>query len=112
MSTQNDSFAEKEKVVVISNEDVKNIRDFFHNFKIEVPAPLETSLVNFESDICYQNQQKIKEELCRLMVKSSHPLFHDDLFAQVIANSTKVAMEAEFNEQLVEVLTRTEEESK
>ena len=111
MSQQNDVFEEKEATVVISNEDVKNVRDFFMNFKIDMPDALVEVLNDFQASNSFENQVRVKAELCKLMVSSSHPLFKDDLFSQVIDNSQKVVMEAKFQEDLVAVL-RKEEESK
>ena len=98
-------FEEKEKVVAISGEDCKNVRDFFTHFKIDLPPDLEDAMKAFEADKTYANQERVKTFLCKAMIESNHPLFKDELFAQVIDNSSKIVWEAQFAQSLETTLT-------
>jgi hypothetical protein len=104
-----DLFEEKEKVVVIGNEDVKNIRDFFTHFKIEMTAELSAALDAFEADRSHANQDEIRFRLSENMKDSTHPLLKDELFKQVIDNSTVIAEEFKFNRLVEETLAKEED---
>ena len=105
MTQKNDLFEEKERNVVISSEDVKNVRDFMTHFKIAMPADLEKALSDFESSKTFENQEELKVQLCKMMVESDHALLKDELFSQVIDNSSKIVQEALFDKAVKETLS-------
>lgn len=99
---------EETNKVVINQEDIKNIEDFFNHFRIEIPSYLQTELEVFKNDpnnYTYDKQCKLKTELAHAIVSSDHELFKDDLFANVIKNCNKEWFDAQFDRDLVDTFT-------
>jgi hypothetical protein len=83
--------------VVINKDDCDNVRNYAKYFEIDFPDSLEQSLVTFESDMTYENQQQVKLEICKWLVTSTHDSFKDKLWehpkkaAQEFLDSVKSA---------------------
>lgn len=86
--------------VLITAEDVKNIRDFYGHFQVEVPEYLSKHLETLEkaSTITLDQQALLKTLVARSILESEHEIFKDSLFEEVIPTCEKEWFEAQFNE--------------
>jgi len=94
--------------VVINQEDIKNIEDFFNHFRIEIPEFLSKELQVFKdnpAEYNYDKQCKLKSELAHTIVSSDHELFKDELFKNVLGNCNKEWFETQFNRDLESTFT-------
>ena len=97
--------------VVINQEDIKNIEDFFNHFRIPIPTFLKSELDVFRNspdDYSYDKQCKLKSELAHAIVDSDHELFKDDLFKNVIKNCNKEWFDTQFDRDLETTFTEKE----
>lgn len=96
---------ENKNQVVITPEDVEECSKFFKFFEIPVPAPLQSAIDNFCKDPTLSNQTELKFQLSEIITKSTHPVFQDEVFAQVRPETAQVndemIFERQFHEQLV-----------
>jgi len=74
---------ENKNLVVISPEDVQECSKFFQFFEIPVPTPLQSAIDSFVKDPTLQNQNELKFQLSDIIKNSTHPVFQDEVFAQV-----------------------------
>jgi len=86
--------------VLINQEDIKNIEDFFNHFRIEIPNFLQAELDVFKNNPDEYNldkQAKLKSELGHAIISSDHELFKDDLFVNVMKNCNKEWFDTQFD---------------
>lgn len=107
MSNKNDitSDLEDKNQVVITPEDVQECARFFQFFEIPVFAELQSALDNFIRDPTLYHQNELKFQLSEIIVKSEHPVFKDEVFAQVRPETAEVNEELLFERQLEKQLT-------
>jgi hypothetical protein len=99
--------------VVINEEDIKNIEDFFNHFRIDIPDFLKSELDTYRSSpdtYGIDNQEKLKAELAHAIVASDHELFKDKLFENVVKNCTKCWFDTQFDRDLESGLSDNEKE--
>ncbi len=102
--------------IVINKEDVDNIENFFKHFEIDLPDYLKEQFVTYrntgESGVDYslENQQRLKEELCKALALSEHELLKDELFSSVISRCEDVYFHAQFKRDFEEEITKPENE--
>lgn len=97
--------------VVINQEDIKNVEDFFNHFRIEIPKFLQAELDVFKDDPESYNldkQAKLKSELAHAIVSSDHELFKDDLFVNVMKNCNKEWYDTQFDRDINDVFSSDE----
>lgn len=88
---------EKEKKVVISAEDCNAALDFWRHFNIPIPAELQGALDAFAADPTFQNQEKVKLEVCRAISTTDHEAFKDDMFSKIVEECEGVTFEMQFD---------------
>jgi hypothetical protein len=94
--------------VVINDDDVKMIEDFFNNYAgsnndLVMTDRLKKELDKFKSkgqNYDPEDQHKLTIALCGALYKSTHPLIQDEAIKEVIAACGEVWNEGEFYEQL------------
>jgi hypothetical protein len=96
---------ENKNLVVITPEDVQECAKFFQFFEIPVPAPLQSALDSFIKEPNLQNQQELKFQLSDIIKNSTHPVFQDEVFAQVKPENALANDEMVFERQLEAQLT-------
>ena len=97
-----------EQQVLITKEDIKNVKDFFSHFNIDIPSHLEAKLddiANAES-ISIEHQKHLKTAIARTIVESEHEIFKDALFEEVIPNCEKEWYHAQFDQDFKEAMTQ------
>ena len=101
---QNDILSEKQlKEVVLNRDDIKNLRDFFSHFKIEMVPELDAVLTRWEKNpesVTPEVQEELKVALCSNMLISNHKMFSDELFEPILDNSRKIVYDATFKKEL------------
>ena len=108
----NGSDLENKNLVVLTPEDVQECSKFFQFFEIPVPAPLQSAIENFCKEPTLQNQNELKFQLSDIIMHSTHPVFQDEVFAQVKPENAMANDELVFERQLEAQLTSTEDEKK
>ena len=115
MSNKNETTAgdlENKNLVVITPEDVQECAKFFQFFEIPVDAPLQTAIDNFCKEPTLLNQNELKFQLSNIIMHSKHPVFQDEVFAQVKPENAAANDELVFERQLEAQLTSAEDDKK
>lgn len=102
----------KAREVVLNLDDIRNIRDFFNHFKIEIQPELDSAMQAWETKkdkVTIEDQDALKVGLCVSMLKSDHAMFKDSLFANIIKNSEKIVFESTFQKELETQLSKKPE---
>jgi hypothetical protein len=102
---------ENKNLVVITPEDVQECAKFFQFFEIPVPAPLQSAIDSFCKEPTLQNQNELKFQLSDIIMHSQHPVFQDEVFAQVKPENAMANDELVFERQL-EAQLGSDDESK
>lgn len=92
---------EKENSVTITKEDVKNTRDFFKHFSINLPKYLDSALSSIEAvdEITVEHQANLKTMIARALVENrDHELLKDELFEEVLPNCQKEWFDKQFEQ--------------
>lgn len=101
---------EDKNQVVITPEDVQECAKFFQFFEIPVPDPLQASIDAFIKSPNLQNQNELRFQLSEIIVKSTHPVFLDEVFTQVRPETAEVNEDLTFERQLEAQLTSSADE--
>jgi len=85
--------------VTIGVEDVKSIREYFKHFEINLPSSLAKALDVFEKDgsQTIENQNFLKLQLCKTMLKSDHETFKDQMFDVVKETANEAVYNLQFD---------------
>ena len=108
------SAEQEEKKVVVNQEDIQNIEDFFKHFRIPIPNYLQQQIDVFKQDpnnYTYDKQCVLKSELAHAISESDHELFKDELFSNVIKNCAKEWYDTQFNRDLESALSENQDSS-
>lgn len=100
----NDDVKDDNKVV-ISPKDCQSALDFWKHFNIPVPNELQRAIQNFNIDPSFQNQERVKYEVCRAISTSDHAAFKDDYFVKIVEECAAVTYSMSFDKELEETLT-------
>lgn len=90
--------------VAISPEDCQNVRNYCTHFGVELPEHLERALKNFENNVCFENQNDIKLELCKWMLGSQHESFKDSMWEAPKKAAEEVVFDLQFDKDVNEAL--------
>ena len=104
-----DNDLENKSLVVITPEDVQECAKFFQFFEIPVPAPLQSAIDSFVKDPNLYNQNELKFQLSDIIMRSTHPVFQDEVFAQVKPENALANDELVFERQLEAQLGREDD---
>ena len=77
---------EEKQIVVLTAEDIKNVKDFFEHFKIEMPQGISSCIERFSKDpkaITFQDQRTFRALIAHAMVTVDQPLIKDKAFANI-----------------------------
>jgi hypothetical protein len=95
-----------EEVIVLNDEDLKNVEEYCSFFNINpVPEELKTALDLFKSESSIHNQNMVKLALCNLLTKTGHESFNDPIWEVPKKNAVVMAQKLEFDRELHKVLT-------
>jgi hypothetical protein len=98
MSEQQKEVApEKENKVVISPEDCNAALDFWRHFNIPIPANLQSAFDTFAAQPTFENQEKVKLEVCRAIANTDHEAFKDGMFSKVVSECDSVTYDMQFD---------------
>ena len=101
--------------IVVNKEDIENLENLYTHFRIQMPSDLKEQIEIFNSDpsnysVAAQNDLRVA--LCKCLISSNHELFTDELFNEVIENAEKIVFNADFKNDLEEVLSENSEPGK
>jgi len=97
MSDKTEQGIEAKKTVVISPEDCNAALDFWRHFNIPIPAELQTALDLFAGDPSFENQEKVKLEVCKAISTTDHEAFKDDMFKKITEECESMTFEMQFD---------------
>lgn len=112
-NNKNDGMAgdlENKNLVAITPEDVQECAKFFQFFEIPVPTALQSALDSFIKEPTLENQTELKFQLSDIIMHSTHPVFQDEVFAQVKPENALANDELVFQRQLEAQLTSQSDE--
>lgn len=100
---------EAESKTLVTIEDVKNVRDFFDHFKIDMPQYLSDHLNNMENadSITEELHDEMRVQVARAITESEHEIFKDQLFEEVIPNCEKAWFDRQFSDDFEEAMDTT-----
>lgn len=96
---------EKEKKVVISPEDCNAALDFWRHFNIPIAPALQAAMDQFAADASFENQEKVKLEICRAISTTDHEAFKDDMFSKIVEECAGVTFDMQFEKDLEDEVT-------
>lgn len=108
MSEENVKSVEKEKKVVISPEDCNAALDFWRHFNIPIPTELQAALDAFAADSSYENQDRVKLEVCKAISTTDHEAFKDEMFSKIVEECAGVTFEMQFDKDFEEEVSQKE----
>lgn len=108
MSEENTKSIEKEKKVVISPEDCNAALDFWRHFNIPIPADLQSALDAFTANPSYENQDRVKLEVCKAISTTDHDAFKDEMFSKIVEECAGVTFEMQFDKDFEEEVAQKE----
>jgi hypothetical protein len=104
----NEQSMEKEKKIVISPEDCNAALDFWRHFNIPIPSNLQSAFDAFTADSSFENQEKVKLEVCRAISETDHEAFKDEMFKKIVEECSGVSFEMQFDEDFEKEVTKKE----
>lgn len=111
-NNNNNGDLENRNLVVITPEDVEECAKFFKFFEIPVPDDLQKAITSFCTEPNLQNQNELKFQLSDIIMRSNHPVFQDEVFAQVKPENAMANDELVFERQLEAQLTSSANDDK
>jgi hypothetical protein len=101
---------EVENKVTISSEDCNNVKKYCSHFGVPNTPELEAALDKFSGDPSYENQLDVKLEICKWILGCDHESFKDSLWDAPKKAAEEVVFDLQFDKDLKEELTKTEED--
>ena len=96
---------EKENKVVISPEDCNAALDFWKHLQIPVPQGLQLAMDTFSKDPTFENQDKIKLEVCKAIAETDHEAFKDEMFQRIVEECGGVTFDMQFDKDFEATVT-------
>jgi hypothetical protein len=106
MDEKGEMTLENKNQVVITPEDVQECAKFFQFFEIPVPTELQSAISNFIANPNFPNQQELKYQISTIIMTSTHPVFQDEVFAQVKPENALANDELVFERELEKQFTK------
>lgn len=103
--TQSDALIEKDTKVVISPEDCNAALDFWKHFEIPITAGMQTAFDLFAKEPTFENQEKIKLEVCRAIAETDHEAFKDEMFQRIVEECSGVTFDMQFDKDFEATVT-------
>lgn len=99
MSEENNGGAlvEKDTKVVISPEDCNAALDFWRHFDIPIAPALQGAFDTFSKEPTFENQEKVKLEVCRAISTTDHEAFKDEMFKKIAEECGGVTFDMQFD---------------
>lgn len=98
MSDKTDKLTtEQSKTVVVSPEDCNAALDFWRHFNIPIAPELQKALDDFSADPSFENQEKMKLEVCKAISTTDHEAFKDDMFKRITEECESMTFEMQFD---------------
>ena len=101
----------KESKVIITAADCEQVMELFTHLDIPIPEDVKAALAAFKVDGSYENQQQIKLAMCRAIGFSSHSVFKDEDFAQIVEEARGIVYDVVFDKELEATLASDEDHS-
>lgn len=94
-----DKFLEKDSKIVISPEDCNAALDFWRHFNIPIAPGLQSAIDSFALDCSFENQERIKLEVCRAIAETDHEAFKDEMFAKIVEECSDITFDMQFDKE-------------
>ena len=96
---------EKDNKVVISPEDCNAALDFWRHFEVPITPGLQLAMDLFSKDPTFENQLKIKLEVCRAISETDHEAFKDEMFQRIVEECSGVTFDMQFDKDFEATVT-------
>lgn len=96
--------AELQKIV-ITPEDCNAALDFWRHFNIPIPSYLQEAFDGFSKDPSFDNQEVMKLALCKAISETDHEAFKDEMFGQIVTETSSVTFEMQFDQDFEETVS-------
>lgn len=107
--------SEQERLVVLTIDDVKNIREFYTHFQVPMSEELKKVLDHWENTpfdkITFDDQKRLRAFLAQSISSSEHALIKDQVFSGIVNLCGKAWYDEQFDLDLEEVLTNKDQSS-
>lgn len=107
--------SEQDRQVVLTHDDIKNIREFYTHFQIPLTDELTKALEHWEKtpieQITFEDQKRLRAYLAHAISTSEHQLIKDQVFSNIVTLCSKAWYEEQFDLDLEEVLTKPAQSS-
>lgn len=98
-------FMEKDTKVVITPEDCNAALDFWRHFDIPVAAGLQLAIDTFTKDPTFENQDKVKLEVCKAIAETDHEAFKDEMFQRIVEECSGITFDMQFDKDFEATVT-------
>ena len=103
---------EDKNTVVISPEDCTECLRFFQFFEVPMAPELQGAFDSFIKEPTFEHQGELKYRLAEVISNSTHPVFQDEVFAQVRPETREVHEALAFERELEKQLTSSTADEK
>lgn len=100
MSEQDENVANKQ--VVISPEDCNAALDFWRHFNIPISPEFQSAMDAFSKEPTFENQEKVKLEITKVISTSQHEAFKDEMFEKIVSECQGVNFDMQFDKDFEE----------
>src|ERR1700677_607330 len=90
--------------VAITPEDCTGAAEFWKHFSVEMTPALKLAFEQFEKEPTYENQQRVKVEVCRAIGYTEHEAFRDEMFKEIVEECRNVVYDMSFDDALKSTL--------
>ena len=100
-----EALIEKDTKVVISPEDCNAALDFWRHFEIPISDGLQLAFDTFSKDPSFENQEKVKLEVCKAISETDHEAFKDEMFQRITEECGGVTFDMQFDKDFEATVT-------
>ena len=102
--SENNALQEVLNKVAITPEDVSGASEFWLHFEVGMPPELKGAFEKFAKEPTFENQSRIKLEICKAIGYTEHEAFHDEMFKEIVEECKNVTYDMGFDQSLEETL--------
>lgn len=94
--------------VVITADDCNSALDFWRHFNIPIPTTFQTAVDAFTLDPSFENQTRVKIEICNAIFTGDHEALKDEMFIPIAQECEAVSFEMQFDKDFESTVTLKE----
>lgn len=98
---------EETREVVVTQEDFRNVDEFFNTFKIQMTPMLKDVMDKFRNNVgamTFEDQTRFRAAVAHAMFSSEHPLLRDEAFDKIRQNCAEEYFSMQFDADMTAIL--------